>query len=106
MRGVGLEADGADLLVVASVGLAEVPLVEGQDGGEREEVRLVQLPDLEAAVGAEVEEDVEAAVEGVFLGNVLDLRLLGLLPGQALQQLGAVLLALPGDVCKKGGRRS
>ena len=96
VAGIGLEADGTDLLVVPPIRGAKVALVDGQDRSKGEEVGLVKLPDLEASVGAEVEEDVEAAVQGVLLlGSSLWLRLLGLAPGHLLQQLGSVLLPLP-----------
>ena len=56
----------ADLLKIPVLWSAEVFLIEREDGGEREGVGLVELPDLQAPVGAEVDEDVETAVQGVL----------------------------------------
>ena len=63
--GVRLETDGADLLQPPVLGLAEEPLVERQHGRQGEGVGLVQLADLQPAVGAEVNEDVQTSIQRV-----------------------------------------
>ena len=67
MSRVGLEGDGTDLLEVPFLWRSEVPLVERQDGGQGEQLGLVQLPDLQTSVGAEVQEDVQTVVQWVRL---------------------------------------
>ena len=62
MLRVGLECHRANLLQLPLLWDTKVPLVQGQDWGEGEEVALVQLPDLKASVRAKVNEDMEAAV--------------------------------------------
>ena len=95
---VWLECNRANLLELPLLWDSEVPLVEGQDWGEGEEVGLVQLPDLEASVGAKVQEDMEAAVQRVglplvFLGSVFywSSRIL-----QSVEQVQAMYLTMPG----------
>ena len=56
----------ANLLEISVLRFAEVFLIERQYGGQREGGWLVELPDLETSVGAEVNEDVETAVQGVL----------------------------------------
>ena len=95
---IGLKCNRANLLELPLLGDSEVPLVEGQDRGEGEEVRLVQLPDLEASVGAKIQEDMEAAVQRiglplVFLGSIFNWssRIL-----QSVEQVQAMYLTMPG----------
>ena len=62
MLRVWLECHRANLLEFPLLWDTKVPLVQGQDWGEGEEVGLVDLPDLEASIGAKVNKHMKAAV--------------------------------------------